>query len=154
MFSQKDAEILTHIRNNARKKVTKIAKDTNIPVTTIYDKLRAHEKKFIKKHTALLDFSKLGMHAKSHISIAVEREDKDALQKFLMQNPNVNSLCKINFGFDFMAEVIFKDFLGVENFISNLERDYKTIKVQNFTVIEELKREDFLTKPEHFGLIL
>ena len=44
MFSTKDAQILSFFRDNARKKITHIASETNIPVTTIYDKVRVHEK--------------------------------------------------------------------------------------------------------------
>jgi DNA-binding Lrp family transcriptional regulator len=153
MFSKKDAEIITYLRNNARQKVTNIAKKTGMPVTTIYDKLRSHEKKYIKRHITMLDFNKLGLNAKSSISIAVDRDYRDSLQKFLMQHPNVNSLYRVNFGFDFLAEVIFKSMADVENFVECLEKDYHTTRIQNFTVIEELKKEDFLTKPEHFCLV-
>lgn len=154
MISKKDAEIISHLRNNARKKITVIAKQTGIPVTTIYDKLRAHEKKFIKKHTTLLDFQKFGLYAKASIAINVDRDSKEALQKFLFDHPNVNSLSKVNFGTDFLFEVVFKSQNDLENFSENLEREYKITRLQIFNIIEELKREDFLTKPEHLNSIL
>ncbi|MBS3098033.1 Lrp/AsnC family transcriptional regulator [Candidatus Woesearchaeota archaeon] len=153
MFSKKDAQIISHLRNNARKKITHISKELKIPVTTVYDKVRSHEKRFVKKHATLLDFPKLGLHAKANIAIKVERNSKEELQNFLMKHPNVNSLSKINFGSDFLAEVVFKSIADVENFVEGLERNYSISQIQIFSIIEELKKEEFLTKPEHFELI-
>ena len=154
MISKKDAEIISHLRNNARKKITNISRETNIPVTTIYDKLRVHNKKFVKKHTTLLDFPKIGLHAKAHISIKVDKDSRDALQKFLIEHPNVNSLSKTNFNSDFLAEVVFKDTAGVENFTENLERNYQINEIQVFNIIDELKKEAFLTNPEHYEVLI
>jgi len=152
MFSKKDAEIISHLRNNARKKITNISKEMKIPVTTIYDKVRAHEKKYIKKHVTLLDFQKLGMYARANLAIKVERSSRNALQKFLVEHPNVNSLSRVDFGSDFLADVVFKDNGELHGFIEDLESHYQT-QVQIFNVIEELKKEEFLTKPEHFDAI-
>ncbi len=153
MIPQKDLKILSHLRNNARKKVTEIARNLGIPVTTIYDKLKAQEKKFIQKHVTLVDFQKIGLNAKAQIAIKVNRDSKDALQKFLMQHPNVNSLHKVNFGSDFLAEVIFKNIGDVENFAYSIEKNYPIEQIQIFNITEELKKEDFLSKPEHFSVL-
>ena len=153
MLSKKDAEIISHLRNNARKKITHISREMKIPVTTIYDKVRAHEKTFVKNHVTFLDFPILVLNAKANIAIKVERSSKEELQKFLMGHPNVNSLSKINFGSDFLAEVDFKSIADVENFVESLERNYSISQIQIFSVIEELKKEEFLTKPEHFELV-
>ena len=91
--------------------------------------------------------------AKANIAIKVERNSKEELQNFLMKHPNVNSLSKINFGSDFLAEVVFKSIADVENFVEGLERNYSISQIQIFSIIEELKKEEFLTKPEHFELI-
>ncbi len=150
MLSKKDVEIISHLRNNARKKITHISKEMKMPVTTIYDRVRVHEKKFIKKHVSLLDFPKLGLHAKANIAIKVDKDSREKLQEFLMDHQNVNSLSRVNFGSDFLAEVVFRDTGEVQNFVENLEENYKISQIQVFNVIDELKKEDFLTKPEHF----
>jgi DNA-binding Lrp family transcriptional regulator len=154
MISKKDAEIISHLRNNARQKITTISRKTLVPVTTIYDKVRMQEKRFIKKHVTLLDFSKLGMHGCANIAINVEKESKDDLQRFLMANPNVNTLHKVNFSSDFLAEVVFKNIAEVENFVEKIESEYKINKIQIFSLVEELKKESFLTKPEHYEVLL
>jgi DNA-binding Lrp family transcriptional regulator len=153
MISKKDAEIISHLRKNAREKITTISKHTDIPATTIYDKVRVHEKKIVKKHVTLLDFPKLGLNATAHIAITTERNTKDALQRYLLEHPNVNSLYKANFGSDFIAEVVFKNFSEVESFVEGLEDNYKTNRVQIFNIVDELKKEDFMTKPEHVEVL-
>jgi len=149
MLSKKDIEIISHLRNNARKKITTISRQTNIPVTTIYDKVRVHERKFIKKHTSLLDFQKMGFLATAHIAIKVEKDSREALQKFLLEKPNINSLYKTNFGTDLLAEGIFKDTAELQNFKEEIEEKFHTNEIRIFNIIEELK-EEFLTKKEHF----
>ena len=153
MISKKDAEIISHLRNNARKKITHISREMNIPVTTIYDRVRINENKFVKKHVTLLDFSKLGLHAKASIAIKVNRDSRETLQQFLMEHPNVNSLYKTDFGTDFLAETVFRNTGELMNFQEELEEKFKVNDIKIFNVIEELKKEDFLTKKEHFEVL-
>ena len=153
MITIKDAQILSHLRNNARKKVTHISDALEIPVTTIYDKIRAHEKKFVKKHVTLLDFPSLGMHARANLAIRVDRDIKPQLQTYLMQHPNVNSLSKVNFNADFIAEVVIPNMVLVEDFVDNLEKKFNVNNIQVYSIIDDLKKEDFLTKLEHFELL-
>ncbi len=152
-ISTKDAEIISHLRNNARKKITHIAQETNIPVTTIYDKLRVHDKRIVDKHTTLINFSEIGMHARAHIAINVPLEKKSELQEFLTNNSNVNSLYKTSFGSDFLAEVVFRNSGEVENFIEYLEKEYQTENVQSFNIVQDLKKEAFLTDKNHIEVI-
>lgn len=153
MISKKDIEIISHLRNNARKKITHISKETNMPVTTIYDKVRAQEKKFVKKHATLLDFSKLGFLSSAHIAIKVEKDSRESLQKFLQEKPNINSLYKTNFGTDFLAEGIFRDTAELQNFKEEVEEKFHINEIRIFNTIEELKKEEFLSKPEHMKIM-
>ena len=70
-----------------------------------------------------------------------------------MEHPNVNSLSKVDFGSDFLAEVVFKNSGEVRNFVERLEKDFDVNNTQVFSVIEELKKEEFLTKPEHLNVM-
>jgi DNA-binding Lrp family transcriptional regulator len=121
-----------------------------VPVTTIYDRLRTNEKRFVKKHTTLLDFTQLGFLAKAHIAIKVEKDSREELRQFLLEKPNINSLYRTNFHSDFLAEAIFRNTAELQNFKEEIERRFKPIDISLFHVIDELKKENFLTKPEHF----
>ena len=153
MITKKDLTIISHLRKDGRKKITDISKEMNIPVTTIYDKVRVHNQKFVNKHVALLDFAKLGLHTKANIAIKCDRDAREDLQKFLFNHPNVNSLSKTNFSSDFLAEVVFKSMGELQNFADSIEKNYRVGNLQIFNTIEELKKEDFLTKEEHFDLV-
>ena len=59
-FNQKELLIMSHLRENSRKNLTKISKETKIAVSTIFDKIKKYEGGIIKKHTCILDFTKLG----------------------------------------------------------------------------------------------
>ncbi|MFH1850334.1 MAG: Lrp/AsnC family transcriptional regulator [archaeon] len=151
MVSKKDIEIIAHLRRDGRKKITDIAKDTGIPVTTIYDRVRSHKKRFVKKHTALLDFEMLGLLSKAHLAIKADRDSRLELQMFMQDTPNVNSLYRVNLGYDYIAETVFRNMAELHNFAEQLERDFKC-RVEVFNVVEELKREDFLTEPGHLDM--
>jgi Lrp/AsnC family transcriptional regulator, leucine-responsive regulatory protein len=153
MIPRKDVEIILHLRNNARKRVTEISRDTKIPATTIYDRVRTHEKSgLIKRYAGLLDFDKLGYPVKTHFAIRVDKDSRKELQSFLQEQPNINSLYKIGYGPDFLFEALFRNFTETEEFVEKLGERFDIKEIQNFHVIEELKKEEFLTKPEHFEL--
>ena len=153
MFSKKDIEIISQLRNNARTKITKISRTINVPVTTIYDRVRAHEKKIVKKHTTLLDFSQLGFLTSAQLIIKVDKKSRDALGRFLLEAPNINTLYKTNYGSDFLAECIFRNTAELQNFKEQIEEMFNTKDIQVFNIVEELKKEEFLGKPEHFAMI-
>ena len=144
MISEKDLLILSHLRNNARQKLTEISKKTGIPVSTVHDRVRVHEEKTIKKHTSLLDYSKLGYNARINIAIRVDKDSKEALQKFLSEHESTNTLYKVNYSFDFLGEFIFKNLNEAHNFADHIEKNFNA-QTQLMNVIDEIKKEEFLT---------
>lgn len=150
-MKQKDLLMLAHLRNNARMSLTNISKRTKIPVSTLFDRLKANEDGIIKKYTSLIDFSKLGYHTRANIAFRVEREDKEALKDCLIKSDFVNSIYKINNGYDFMVEGVFKQVKDMHNFIENLESKFKIVDKKMFFIIEDLKRENFMSNPILIG---
>ncbi len=149
MIREKDLEILSHLRENARKKVTEISKIVKMPVTTIYDRLKSHDKKgIVKKHVALLDFSKLGYHATALVALKVSNQKRNALQDFLSKHHNVNSLYRVNFEHDFLAEVIFEDISKLQEFIDMLGLKFNVENTKVFSIVDEIKKEGFLGKTD------
>jgi DNA-binding Lrp family transcriptional regulator len=124
-----------------------MSRKTGIPVSTIFDRLKFHEEGLITKHTSLLNFAKLGYNTRANISLKVNREDKEALMEFLSKHEAVNSLYKINNGFDFMLEGIFRQINDMEAFLDMLEQRFKIEGKQYYFIIEDLKRESFMANP-------
>ena len=144
MISQKDKLIFSHLRKNARINLTDISKKTGIPTSTIYDRVRHNEKIIVKKHVTLLDFAKLGFNAKANIAVKVAKHDQKKLLEYLKLHSNVNSLYRINYGYDFMFEVLYPDIVKVEDFVTELENSFTIEKRHIFNIIEDIKREEFM----------
>ncbi|RMF54740.1 Lrp/AsnC family transcriptional regulator, partial [Candidatus Woesearchaeota archaeon] len=147
-MSKKDLLLLTEFRRNSRETLTRISRKTKVPVSTIYDKLKFYEGNLIRKHTTLIDFTKLGFNTKAKVCIKVERELRDELKNFLIKNHNVNSVYKINNGFDFLVEVITRQIKDLEDFIELLEQKFPVKDHKVYYVIDDIKREGFLSNPE------
>ncbi len=152
-MKRKDLLFLTHLRKNARETLTNISKKTDIPISTLYDKLKIHEKGLIKKHTTLIDFSKLGYNCRATITLKVDKENRNAMRESLLKSEHINSVFKINNGYDFMVECIFKNLKELEDFLDNLEDKYNIIEKQTYYIIEEIKREGFMTDPEIINIL-
>ena len=150
MITEKDLKIIAHMRTNARKKVTEMSKEVKMPATTIYDKIRNHERKgIVKRHVALVDFSKLGFNTKVMLCLSVGRDRREELKKYLMQHPNINSLYRIDFGPDFIAEAIFQDNSKLQEFLDYIDTTFRIDEVKTYNISQELKKEEFMTKASH-----
>ncbi len=146
MLDKRDQQIIAHLRSNARKKVTEIAEETNIPATTIYDKMEEFQKtKIIKKHVCLLDFAKLGYPVTMYIAWKVDKDDKEMLQEHLLSR-GMNSVYKVNFGYDFLVEGIFESLKEAEEFVEDVEKMFHIKERKILNIVEELRKEVFFCK--------
>jgi DNA-binding Lrp family transcriptional regulator len=147
-MKRSDLLFLTLLRQDARQTLTAMSRKTNIPISTLYDKLKTHEKGVITRHTTLLDFAKLGYNCRAKIMLACTVQDKDKLRQYLKESGCINSLFKINNGFDFMAEGIFESVNALDSFIEGLEKLFTIVEKKVYYVIEDIRRENFLARPE------
>jgi len=147
MKQKKDWVILSHLRKDARKSLVKLSNETGIPASTIYDRVNTHEKGIIKRYTALLDFNKMGFYGRVYVAIKLnDSKKRDELFNFLREHKSVNSLYRINFGYHLLFEAIFKDVAEADSFIADVQHRFGINEHQIFNVIEEIKKEDFLTE--------
>ncbi|MCF7872508.1 Lrp/AsnC family transcriptional regulator [Candidatus Woesearchaeota archaeon] len=152
MIKDRDMQMLGFFRNNARMPLTDMSKKTKIPVSTLFDRLKEYEKrKLIMKHTSLLDYKMLGYDIKIQILITANKTQKESLRKFLEKHPQVNTLFRVNNGFDFMIEAIFQDISNFDEFTKQLEQ-YEIQDKKEFFIMEEMKREEFMTYKENIGI--
>jgi DNA-binding Lrp family transcriptional regulator len=146
-FKHKDLLILSHLRQNSRATLTELSAATKTPVSTLHDKLK--NQTIIKKNICLLDFNQLGFSTKATLLLKTRPEDKDSVAIYLLHHSNVNSISRINSGFDYMVECYFSGMKDLEEFIENLEKSFKIRQKQVFFIIEELAKEIFLSNPAH-----
>jgi DNA-binding Lrp family transcriptional regulator len=134
--------ILEHFRKNSRISLTELSKRTKIPVSTLFEKLKLFEDELIiKKHTSLLDFPQLGYDVRTQVLI--EANNKEELQVFLKKHPKINSVFRINNGFDFLIEAVFTNMGELDAFLKELGNQ-KVKKTKEYFVLEDVKREGFM----------
>jgi Lrp/AsnC family transcriptional regulator for asnA, asnC and gidA len=144
VLTEKDREILDHFRKNARKKITDIAKEVNIPATTIYDKLRSfHTKGIITKHSTIIDFSKLGYQSLSIILFDPNPEKRNSLKDYLSSHPNVNSLYRADYDKHFITECVFEDYEILNDFVKDTDKRFNSTS-RIFNIHSKPKNEEFM----------
>jgi len=144
-MNKKELAIISALRQDSRLSLTKMSKQTKIPVSTLHDKIREYTGDLIRKHTAIVDFAKLGYNTRALVFLKVEREQRQQLQDFLQLNRNVNNLSKVNNGYDFLIEFVFEHIKDMEDLIETIESKFKINTKETYYIIDEIKRESFLS---------
>jgi DNA-binding Lrp family transcriptional regulator len=144
--------VLSCLRKNARERLTEISKKTNIPVSTIFEAVKKNNR-LVQKYTALVDFNSFGFSTRANIMLKVHKDDREPLKSFLEKHQNVNSVYRINNGYDFMAEAVFRNIGGFEEFVEKINDSFRIKDQKVFHVVEDIKRESFMSEPELLGII-
>ena len=147
MLNDSDMKIITHLRQNSRETLTKMSKKINIPVSTIYDRIKFHENSILKGFTSLLDFAQLGFNTRVYILFKAASPLKAELRKHIEKHQNINCIFKINNDYDFLLEAVFKNIKELEQFVEDLEVKYKVYDSKILYVVEDIKREAFMSNP-------
>ena len=128
-------KIIRYLRKGKRVNVSEIARELKLPISTVSDRIKKIENKFVLKRSSLLDFEKLGY--KVHAFIAI-KAGKDFLK--FSDASFINSFYQINTGYDYLIEVVFKDLAELKKFVNFLDvEDYKI-----FQIIKTIEKEKFL----------
>ncbi|HII15236.1 MAG TPA: Lrp/AsnC family transcriptional regulator [Nanoarchaeota archaeon] len=146
-MNKREMLIISALRSNCRKSLTEMSRETKIPISTLHEKIQSYSGNLIKKHTALIDFARAGYNTRAKVLLKVEKEERQVLQDFLTSCKNVNTLLKVNNGFDFLAEMVFVHIKEMEDFMESLEHQFRILNRETFYIIDELKREEFLSSP-------
>lgn len=153
-LNRKELLIISALRQDARLSLTKMSRQTKIPVSTLHDKIKEYSGSLIRKHTAIVDFSQLGYNTRALVFLKVDREQRQAMQDFLQSCKNVNNLSKVNNGYDFLVEFVFEHIKDMEDLLELLEVRFKIIAKESYYIIDELKRESFLSSPKSIEMFV
>ena len=135
------------LRKNSRMSLTDISKATQIPVSTVYERLRQYYGKVIKKYTVLLDFVQLGYSTHVTFFLKVKNKHKQRLLMHIQTQHNVNNAYCINNGFDLCCDAVFRNLHESEAFAKHLEEEYNISRIQSYYILAEVKREGFYLQP-------
>lgn len=150
-MAKKNLKILAHLRQNARITLTQLSRKTGAPISTLFDRMRSQQ--CIERYTALLCFDELGFSTRASIFLKVSNGDKAKVIEHLSKHHHVNSLYRVNNGWDLQAECIFRTMRELEGFLEKLEAEHKIKSKEVHYIIEELKREAFLADPAIVELV-
>jgi DNA-binding Lrp family transcriptional regulator len=151
--NDKQVLLLTELRKNARQSITRIGHAINMPISTVHDKIRANTGGVVKKYTCVLDFSRLGFSCRAQIILKVNKCDKDDIRQHLLKTPNINSIYRINNGYDFLIEGVFRDLRDIDEFMERLEELYRIKEKRIYYIMEDIARETFMTDPVHAEMV-
>ena len=141
-----ETHILSHLRTNARATLTTISRSTGIPISTVCAKLSQYTQIHIKKSTALLDFSQLGFPIKVGFLIRAQDHAEQDLQTLISQNKAINTASRLSGNFNFYIEALFRDMKSYYEFSDRIS-SHKAHDQEQFFILEEPKKEEFLTNP-------
>ena len=144
MMDKDDLALLAQLRKNSRMKMTRMSRELDIPVSTIFERLKGPLGSYIKRFTCLLNTSEVGFNSRATLILKVDNEQKEEVRSFLEKHQNVNSLYRINNGYDFLLDAIFKQMIDLEEFIEQLEKRFKIKHKEVYFIIDEIKQESFL----------
>ena len=142
-LGKRDTALLHALRINARLSLTKMSRLTKIPISTLFDKIKVHEKNIILKHTSIIDFSKIGYDTRVQFLIRAPSMIKEQLKSHLSSLDEVNTVFGISNGFDFLVEGIFEKVTDAHNFKNELQRNFSEIECHTHFIVEDVKREGF-----------
>jgi Lrp/AsnC family leucine-responsive transcriptional regulator len=148
-----DLMIVSRLRRDSRATLTEMSRETRIPVSTIFDKMKDYKRSgLIKKNTSIVSFERLGYGTKALIFFSTQKEEREKLSELLQKSRSVNSLFRVNDGWDLVAEVIFPNLNEIENFVENIDAQVSVRDKKVFYILEEFKREEFMSDPDYITL--
>lgn len=148
MVKKTDLLLLAHLRKDSRQSLKEISRSTHVAVSTLHDRIKANADNAIIRNSCLINFDALGFGVKAHVMFKINKSDKENVRKFLLKSFNVNNLYKINNGYDFIVEVVFRSISEMEDYLEELDHKFSIKSKDVHYITEDLKREAFLSDPQ------
>lgn len=147
-----DVALMALLRQNCRATMRELSSRLRAPISTVYDRMISLNESLITRHTAIIDFSKLGFSTRVSLIVHCAKNRRTEVQEFLQRQWSVNTLYVLNSSSDLFVECIFRDLKGSSEFIGTLTDRFGS-KVDIHYITDDLKREAFLSDPETASMI-
>ena len=145
MLRPRELKLLSCLRVDGRISLATASKQTKIPISTLFEKLKRYNTNIIRRTTILLNFEALGYGTRASIFLRTTKDHRKALEDCLNHDSHVNNLFKISNGWDYLAEGVFKDIQDLQDFLESIEEQCPVEKQIHF-ILGDLKKEAFLTE--------
>ena len=114
-----DKQILTLLQDNARIKKSEMARELNLPATTLQERIRRLEKNgIIKKYQVLVDPEMIGFSVQAFVAVTLDRHESSDIRDFersVKTIPNIKACYHSSGRFDYLLHLVTRDLneLGV-----------------------------------------
>jgi DNA-binding Lrp family transcriptional regulator len=139
MLTNRQLLILSELRRNSRQHLSQVAKNLNMPLSTLHDNYKI-VKQYIKQNITLVDFEQLGYGFRMNFIFRIKTSSM--IKNLLLKNMNVNSIYRINNKHTLLVECVFRNLAGAYEFKEMLQ-DRGLKKISMNYVIADIKKECF-----------
>lgn len=114
-----DKQILKILQDNARIKKSELARELDLPATTLQERIRRLEKKgIIKKYQVVVDPEKIGFSVQAFVAVTLDTHESSNIRHFeksIRTIPNIKACYHSSGRFDYLLHLVAKDLnqLGV-----------------------------------------
>lgn len=141
-----DYRILLALQGHGRIKKAVLARDLNVPTSTLVERIRRLEKdRIIKGFQAKIDPHKLGLAVQGFISVSLDHHQKDYIRNIehdIQQIPYVRACYHVTGRFDYLLHVAARDVTHLGELVKIKIASIPGIgKVETFLVFSETKAD-------------
>jgi DNA-binding Lrp family transcriptional regulator len=145
MIDEKDKHILDMLCKNARLSTKQIAKKTEIPITTVFNRIKNLEKNgVIRGYTCTLDRKKLGRGVSAHLLININFDklskkmmNEEDLANKLLRIPGIESVDTLSGEADMIIKVSVGDIDKLNEMLTQKLRGFEEIvNVKTFIILK------------------
>lgn len=142
-MNTKEREILKRLRHGKRVNVSAIARELKLPISTVADRIKRIDKRYVLKRSSLLDYSTFGYVSNHMLAIKAGQGEKEQMLQFLKQQNCVNSIYHTNSNFSFLVEVVFRDNLEFINWLESTRSMFQA-DIDSFQILKVEDKEKFI----------
>ena len=136
-LDDKDMDILSLLKKNAKKTTQQISRELNIPITTIHNRIKKLESEgIISKYTVVFNHKKLGKNISARLMIRVTKlADQFKICNDLLNIDCVDKVHQITGDYDIVASVRVKDIEDLHSLIMTQLRTMPEIQNTSTTIV-------------------
>jgi len=136
-LDDKDMDILSLLKKNAKNTTQQISRELNIPITTVHNRIKKLESSgIIEKYTVVLNQSKLGRKVSARLALRVTKlADQFKICNEVLNLEAVEKVYQITGDYDIVASVRVNDIEDLHSLIMTQLRTMPEIRNTSTTIV-------------------
>ena len=136
-LDDKDMDILSILKRNAKNTTQQISRELNIPITTVHNRIKKLESEgIISKYTVILNHKKLGKTISARLGIRVTKlADQHKICNDVLNLEAVDKVYQITGDYDIIASVRVKNIEELHSLIMTQLRTMPEIQNTSTTIV-------------------